>query len=85
LRVVVRDSGSGIAPDVLPRIFEPFFTTRAVGKGMGLGLSICHTVIANHGGAITARSELGQWTEIRFDLPIAELTPAANPQKELVP
>ena len=68
-QLVVRDNGSGIPPEVLPRIFEPFFTTRAVGQGTGLGLSIVHTIIANHGGTISARSEAGQWTEFAIFLP----------------
>jgi signal transduction histidine kinase len=85
LEVTVRDNGTGIAADVLPRIFEPFFTTREVGKGTGLGLSICHTIVANHGGAITARSEPGQWTEIQFDIPLAAASErGAQQQKELV-
>ncbi len=81
----MRDNGAGIRPEVLPRIFEPFFTTRDVGQGMGLGLSICHTIIANHGGTISASSVVGEWTEIRFDLPSAQGAPAvALPEKELV-
>jgi signal transduction histidine kinase len=67
--IAVRDNGSGIPAENLPRIFEPFFTTRTVGQGTGLGLSICHTIIANANGTITARSEPGQWTEIDITLP----------------
>jgi signal transduction histidine kinase len=74
--LVVRDNGSGIPPEVLPRIFEPFFTTRTVGQGTGLGLSIVHTIIANHGGTISARSEPGQWTEFTIFLPATTRTPA---------
>jgi two-component system sensor histidine kinase PhcS len=70
LRVALRDNGVGIEPEVLPRIFDPFFTTRDVGEGMGLGLSVCHTIVANHGGRLQARSEPGQWTEVSFDLPL---------------
>jgi C4-dicarboxylate-specific signal transduction histidine kinase len=51
----VRDNGSGISAEVLPKIFEPFFTTRTVGEGTGLGLSICHTIIGNHIGPQRAR------------------------------
>ena len=75
LRIAVRDCGTGIPEHVLPRIFEPFFTTRAVGQGMGLGLSICHTIVANHGGTITATSFPGHWTEIVFDLGLAPAQP----------
>jgi signal transduction histidine kinase len=72
LYVQVRDNGIGIQKDELPKIFDPFFTTREVGDGMGLGLSICHTIVKNHGGSITATSEAGQGTEITFDLPVVE-------------
>jgi two-component system sensor histidine kinase PhcS len=72
LYVRVRDNGIGIQKDELPRIFDPFFTTREVGDGMGLGLSICHTIVKNHGGSITATSEEGHGTEIVFDLPVME-------------
>lgn len=71
LRVVVRDNGVGIGPDALSRIFDPFYTTRDVGEGMGLGLSICHTIAKNHGGVLSARSQVGEWTEFSFDLPLA--------------
>jgi two-component system sensor histidine kinase PhcS len=55
----------------LGRIFDPFFTTRDVGEGMGLGLSICHTIIGNHQGRLTATSRPGEGSELRFDLPQA--------------
>lgn len=72
LRVRVFDNGHGIDPDHLPKIFDPFFTTQDVGQGMGLGLSICHTIVKNHGGEITVQSELGRWTRFTFDLPLAQ-------------
>ena len=46
----VADAGPGIAPDVAERLFTPFFTTRS--EGMGLGLSLCRTVVEQHGGAL---------------------------------
>lgn len=71
LCVTVQDNGPGIAPENLSRVFEPFFTTRAVGQGLGLGLSISYGVIARHGGTLSAESELGAWTRMIFDLPRA--------------
>lgn len=70
--VKVRDNGVGIPEEDLDRIFDPFFTTRDVGEGMGMGLSLCHTIVENHGGSIQAQSEVGKWTEFTFDLPSAD-------------
>jgi two-component system sensor histidine kinase DctS len=68
----VIDAGPGIAPEVAQRLFQPFFTTRS--EGMGLGLSLCRTVIEQHGGALDFGP--GPWregqprgTEFRFTLP----------------
>ena len=71
LLVSVRDNGVGMTQETLARIFDPFFTTRDVGEGMGLGLSICHTIIKNHGGELKVHSEAGQGAEFTFDLPLA--------------
>ena len=57
--VEIRDTGSGIAPEALGRVFEPFFTTKAVGAGMGLGLSVCHSIVSSLGGEITASNHPG--------------------------
>jgi two-component system sensor histidine kinase PhcS len=70
LHVTVSDNGPGIAPQHLGRLFEPFFTTRAVGQGLGLGLSICYSVVRRHGGLLSAESVPGVWTRFRFDLPL---------------
>lgn len=72
LRVTVQDNGPGIASENITRVFEPFFTTRAVGQGLGLGLSISYGVIARHGGILRAESVLGEWTKMIFDLPRAK-------------
>ncbi|HZF79169.1 MAG TPA: ATP-binding protein [Rubrivivax sp.] len=64
----VSDTGPGIAPDVAARLFTPFFTTRP--EGMGLGFSLCRTVIEQHGGALDfGPNPEGQGTEFRFTLP----------------
>ncbi|WP_127995790.1 sensor histidine kinase [Piscinibacter defluvii] len=68
----VADRGRGIAPEVAQRLFTPFFTTRS--EGMGLGLSLCRTVIEQHGGALDFESAPGGGTVFRFTLP-AEPTP----------
>lgn len=57
--VFVKDNGSGIAPEVLPRIFDPFFTTRPVGSGTGLGLSVAQGLVTSFGGTLTCESALG--------------------------
>jgi signal transduction histidine kinase len=69
VRIRIRDNGSGISPEVMSHIFDPFFTTKDVGQGMGLGLSICHRIIAEHHGQIEVQSEPGHYTEIQIDLP----------------
>lgn len=71
LHVTVHDNGPGIPPENLARVFEPFFTTRAIGQGLGLGLSISYRVIEQHGGRLVAQSVVGEWTKMIFDLPRA--------------
>jgi PAS domain S-box-containing protein len=72
-RMEVVDDGKGIEPVLLDRIFEPFFTTRPAGegRGMGLGLAICHAIVTSHGGTLTASSAVGRGSTFRVDLPVA--------------
>lgn len=69
VEVDVRDNGSGIPPDILPRIFEPFFTTKGVGKGTGLGLAMVHSIVTKMGGSIECQSEVGVGTTFAIKLP----------------
>jgi two-component system, NtrC family, sensor kinase len=68
--IEVADNGRGIAPEALPRIFDPFFTTKEVGKGTGLGLSIAYKIVAQHGGRIEVRSQVGAGSTFTVILPI---------------
>lgn len=67
--VEVRDSGEGIAPNLLDKIFEPFFTTKEVGKGTGLGLSTVYGIVKQTGGFIFADSNVGEGSVFRIFLP----------------
>lgn len=66
--VSIADTGTGLAPEILPKLFEPFISTKA--NGMGVGLSISRTIIEAHGGTITARPNDGGGTVFRFTLRI---------------
>jgi len=68
-RVVVRDDGCGIPPEILPRIFEPFLTTKETGRGVGLGLAISHSILERHNGNIEVQSEVGRGTTFTVTLP----------------
>ncbi|HEX2675863.1 MAG TPA: ATP-binding protein [Polyangiales bacterium] len=82
--VEVHDSGSGIAPEHKARIFDPFFTTKPVGEGMGLGLSVCHSIVTGFGGTIEVDSMPGEGCTFRVRLPKATADVSANtkPQAE---
>jgi two-component system NtrC family sensor kinase len=69
--IEVRDDGSGIAPEILPRLFEPFLTTKESGKGVGLGLAVSENIIERHEGRIEVQSELGKGTRFTVTLPLA--------------
>jgi PAS domain S-box-containing protein len=67
--VRVVDTGSGIAPGVIPHVFEPFFTTKGVGKGTGLGLATVYSIVQQHNGWIDVDSVVGSGSVFRFYVP----------------
>jgi two-component system cell cycle sensor histidine kinase/response regulator CckA len=89
VRLSVRDTGSGISPEIQAHLFEPFFTTRESSKTMGLGLASIHGIVVQHSGWIEFTSEPGDGTEFRVFLPCAkayelarqEVRPAAQVAK----
>jgi PAS domain S-box-containing protein len=70
--VVVRDSGPGLSPESLERLFDPFYTTKP--GGMGMGLSICRSIIEAHGGRIWAAANVAQGASFHFSLPAHDVT-----------
>jgi PAS domain S-box-containing protein len=74
VNITVRDSGTGISPELIDKIFEPFFTTKDVGKGTGLGLSTVVAIAKSHEGFIDVQSEMGQGAVFEVFLPAAIVT-----------
>jgi two-component system NtrC family sensor kinase len=69
IRMTVSDTGTGIPADIINKVFDPFFTTKPVGEGTGLGLTICHRIVEEHGGTIDVASEPGRGTTFTILLP----------------
>ena len=77
--VEVSDTGAGMSAEQLERIFEPFFTTKPVGTGTGLGLSLVHGIVLDHGAALEVRSRAGSGTHFAVYLPLIDAEPAEEP------
>ncbi|TVT50804.1 MAG: PAS domain S-box protein [Denitromonas halophila] len=69
VQIEVSDTGTGIAPELLPRVFEPFVTTKPFGRGSGLGLSMVYGFVRQSGGNIRVRSTIGKGSSVTFVLP----------------
>jgi two-component system sensor histidine kinase PhcS len=68
--LIIRDNGHGIEAKHLDKIFDPFFTTKDVGEGMGLGLSICYSIVQEYGGKISVKTEPGKFCEFTLEFPV---------------
>ncbi len=80
--IAVRDTGSGIPPDVLPKIFDPFFSTKSARDGSGLGLSICRDLVRSNGSDIQVASTPGDGTTFTVWLPEASPTTTSAARRE---
>jgi signal transduction histidine kinase len=76
VEVALTDSGPGLSPEVAQKLFKPFVSTKT--SGMGVGLSICQSIISQHGGRIWAEANPSGGTIFRFTLPVAEVRVAAE-------
>ena len=74
VEAIISDTGTGIAPEHMPRIFDPFFSTKGVGKGTGLGLAISRRIVEDHRGSIEVVTEVGRGTTFTIWLPAGEQT-----------
>jgi PAS domain S-box-containing protein len=70
VQLSVRDTGTGIAPEIKDKIFDPYFTTKEIGKGTGMGLSIVHGIVKSYGGFVTLESECGKGSAFHVFLPV---------------
>ncbi len=79
--LTLRDEGQGMEPKILERIFDPYFTTKGVGEGTGMGLSVVHGIVKNHGGAVFVESAPGKGTTFEVFLPLCRRP--AEPESEI--
>ncbi len=70
--LTVRDTGTGIAPEIRDKIFLPFFTTKEVDKGTGLGLSVVYGIVKEHGGTISVESQPGRGSNFSIQFPLSD-------------
>ena len=78
VRIIISDTGPGIAPEILDRIFDPYFTTKETGKGSGMGLAVVHGIVKSHNGAITVESQINHGTTFKILFPVVSKKPSTK-------
>ncbi len=78
IRIMVKDTGTGISPEIIGSIFEPYFTTKKPGEGTGMGLALVHGIVHSYGGRIFVDSTTGKGTAFNIYLPICRMTEGEN-------
>jgi signal transduction histidine kinase len=82
VEIRIRDSGTGIPPEVKEKMFNPFFTTKPAGEGTGLGLSLSYDIVVKqHGGSIEVDTQPGEFTEFKVILPRTAATSKTGASK----
>jgi len=78
IHIEINDNGCGMDTTTLDRIYDPFFTTKPVGRGTGLGMTVCRDIVRAHQGTIEVTSEPGQGSRVSIELPITQEKESVN-------
>ncbi|MEZ5359337.1 MAG: PAS domain S-box protein [Candidatus Zixiibacteriota bacterium] len=87
IKVIIKDNGIGIKPEIIDRIYDPFFTTKTASRtrGSGLGLSVVHSVVKDHGGYVNLKSEPGRGSSFTIYLPATREGITTEGKGEVIP